>query len=608
MSNNHEHGESGFDHGVYKIENPSSFPCFLLKVGCSTFYVGRLFSVLGPLHLSREIYKSHLFMQNKANLYHGLPARGLLLSPLHIECYINIYPVILSGNDPKNKAKQSQFKPNFSPILALFLLNEPNFKANYVKIGKFDSPLRNEILTSEHILRGWCAASSVNCCVNLCESVAKIFSVPKSIISDNLRKSAVNNISCFADLQTKNADHSRGRGRFCCNIVFLLTLTKRMRKRSCGRVKLACNARIKEQIYMSTPKSAEYPVILSENLCVLRGLCGEIYLPMTAMLNAFSEFGGYVGFFPGEVWQVSAEMAAMSSVKINGSVQLQIINHRSRREREKLPYKLTYLFLAYLRGPFGINQHRYGLSDTDCVRELDFAGVCKAGSDDILRDVAGHIARGPVNLRGVFSAETAAAMASSAAVGIDDDFPSCQAAIGIRAAIDEPAGRVYVVNDFFIDEFFRQNGQNDFFDDLFSQVFVLYRRVVLSRNDDCVDTLRFSIFIFHGYLAFTIRSEPGKLFRKPCLFESQRKGLCERDRKRHKRRGFSAGVTEHNTLVTGTLFFVQAGAFVDALSDVEALLFDVDEDCAAFIVETNLRAGVTDFSDCIADDIGNVDG
>jgi len=59
-------------------------------------------------------------MQNKANLYHGLPARGLLLSPIHIECYINIYPVILSGNEHKNKAKQSQFKPNFSPKLALF--------------------------------------------------------------------------------------------------------------------------------------------------------------------------------------------------------------------------------------------------------------------------------------------------------------------------------------------------------------------------------------------------------------------------------------------------------------------------------------------------------
>jgi len=36
---------------------------------------------------------------------------------------------------PKNKAKQSQFKPNFGPKLGLFFSNEPNFKPNYVKIG-----------------------------------------------------------------------------------------------------------------------------------------------------------------------------------------------------------------------------------------------------------------------------------------------------------------------------------------------------------------------------------------------------------------------------------------------------------------------------------------
>ncbi len=102
------------------IENPSSFLCFLLKVGCSTFYVGRLSSVTAPLHLSRELYKSTLFMQNKANSYHGHPARGSLLSVCNITRYVNVRHVGLPENEPKNKAKQSQFKPNFSPILALF--------------------------------------------------------------------------------------------------------------------------------------------------------------------------------------------------------------------------------------------------------------------------------------------------------------------------------------------------------------------------------------------------------------------------------------------------------------------------------------------------------
>jgi len=299
-------------------------------------------------------------------------------------------------------------------------------------------------------------------------------------------------------------------------------------------------------------------------------------------------------------------MAAMGSVKINWSIQLQIINHCPRREREKVTNELTDFFLTYLRCSLGINKDRYRLSDTDCVRELDFTGVGKAGSDDVLCDVTGHIACASIDFGGVFSAETAAAMTTSAAVSIDDDFPSCQAAIGVRAAIDEPACRVYVVNDFFVDELFRKNGQYDFFDDLFFQVRVFDRWVVLSRDDDGVDSLRFSIFIFHGYLAFTVRSEPAKLFREPCLFESECKGLCKRNRQGHKRRGFSAGVTEHNALVTGSLFFVQAGTNVDALRDVRALSFDINEDRAAFIVESNFGVGITNFLYRLAYDVGYI--
>jgi len=111
---------SGIAHPATSTENPSSFLCFLLKVGCSTFYVGRLSSIIAPLHLSRELYKSALFMQNKANSYHGFGARESSLSACNITRYVNVCPSGLTENEPKNKAKQSQFKPNFGPKLALF--------------------------------------------------------------------------------------------------------------------------------------------------------------------------------------------------------------------------------------------------------------------------------------------------------------------------------------------------------------------------------------------------------------------------------------------------------------------------------------------------------
>ena len=40
------------------------------------------------------------------------------------------------------------------------------------------------------------------------------------------------------------------------------------------------------------------------------------------------------------------------------------------------------------------------------------------------------------------------------------------------------------------------------------------------------------------------------------------------DRQRHQRRGFVAGVTEHQALVTGSLIEIQPLAFIDALGDI----------------------------------------
>jgi hypothetical protein len=71
--------------------------------------------------------KSYLFLQNKANLkqlYEFITAYPT-----------STYKIFVFKNTPKNKAKQSQFKPNFSSKLALFSRNEPNFKPNSVKIG-----------------------------------------------------------------------------------------------------------------------------------------------------------------------------------------------------------------------------------------------------------------------------------------------------------------------------------------------------------------------------------------------------------------------------------------------------------------------------------------
>jgi len=94
--------------------------------------INQLTNLLIPLHLSRELYKSNLFLQNKANLKND--QKG-----------VTTYKTKSSDNfryfsRPKNKAKRTQNEPNFGPKLALFFLNKPNFKPTYVKIGNLRRP------------------------------------------------------------------------------------------------------------------------------------------------------------------------------------------------------------------------------------------------------------------------------------------------------------------------------------------------------------------------------------------------------------------------------------------------------------------------------------
>ena len=57
--------------------------------------------------------------------------------------------------------------------------------------------------------------------------------------------------------------------------------------------------------------------------------------------------------------------------------------------------------------------------------------------DDVLGDVAGHVARRAVDLRGVLARERAAAVTAAAAVGVDDDLAAGQAGVALRSADDE---------------------------------------------------------------------------------------------------------------------------------------------------------------------------
>ncbi len=75
-------------------------------------------SLLTSLHLSRELYKSTLFLQNEPNFKND----QMNVSACNKVGYGNFQSLFRR----KNEAKQSQFKPNFELKLGLFFQNKPN--------------------------------------------------------------------------------------------------------------------------------------------------------------------------------------------------------------------------------------------------------------------------------------------------------------------------------------------------------------------------------------------------------------------------------------------------------------------------------------------------
>jgi hypothetical protein len=102
---------------------------------------------------------------------------------------------------------------------------------------------------------------------------------------------------------------------------------------------------------------------------------------------------------------------------------------------------------VFLLGALGRDEHAGRLGHADRVAELHLADLGQPGRDDVLGDVAGHVRGGAVDLCRVLAGERAAAVPAATAVGVDDDLAAGQAAVAVRAADLEAAGRVDVDGD-----------------------------------------------------------------------------------------------------------------------------------------------------------------
>ena len=192
-------------------------------------------------------------------------------------------------------------------------------------------------------------------------------------------------------------------------------------------------------------------------------------------------------------------------------------------------------------------------------------------------------------------------MTGHAAVGVNDDLATGQAAVANRATDDELASRVDVELGVFVQQISRQHVLDDQLHHAFAQVFVRHFRVVLGRQHDGVDGHNLAAFVAASDLGLGIRAQPRQQAGLAGFGLALHQLVGEGDRCRHQHVGFVAGVAEHQALVAGALIF-RLGA-VNTLVDVRGLLADDVHHAAGRAVEADVGAGVADVGDHVTNDL-----
>ena len=167
-------------------------------------------------------------------------------------------------------------------------------------------------------------------------------------------------------------------------------------------------------------------------------------------------------------------------------------------------------------------------------------------------------------------------------------------------------GVTYVVDGLVVEVL----GGDDLLDDLLLDLLaeVLERNVgrVLGGDNDGVDAERDDravvVCVLNGDLGLGVGPEPGDGAVVAGVGHGLVKLVGELDGEGKVLGGLVGGITEHDTLVTGTEL-LESVLVVEALSDVGRLLLDSDENVAGLVVETLVGGVVADVLDGLADDL-----
>src|SRR3989442_15155460 len=148
-----------------------------------------------------------------------------------------------------------------------------------------------------------------------------------------------------------------------------------------------------------------------------------------------------VGPFPRKIDVGAAKVAVRRRLLVDRAAKLELPDDLQRAEVEMLLDQVLDLGDRDALRPERLHEDRDRLAHADRVGDLDLAVARKPGRHDVLGDVARSVGAGTVDLRGVFPAEAASAVADGAPLAGGRDFSAGHPPVAPGATQDETAPR-----------------------------------------------------------------------------------------------------------------------------------------------------------------------
>jgi len=201
----------------------------------------------------------------------------------------------------------------------------------------------------------------------------------------------------------------------------------------------------------------------------------------------------------------------------------------------------------------------------------------------------------------------------AAAVGIHDDLPAGEAAVGLGAADDEAAGGVHIELGILVQQLRGHGGLDDQLDHIPADLVQGSLGGMLGGDHHGVHPNGSAVFvILHGDLGFAVGAQIVHQALLADLGQAHGHLLGQGNGQGHQLRGLVAGIAEHHALVAGTVVQLLVGgllglqALVHAHGDVAGLLVDVGDHGAGVAVEAVLGPVIADVQHHLAGELGDI--